>query len=55
MPAQADLAIALYNPASRSRPEHLKRACDILLRDLPDSRLCGIARNIGRAGKAGAP
>ena len=47
--AQADLAIALYNPASRSRPEHLKRACDILLRFLPENRLCGIARNIGRA------
>ena len=47
--AKADLTIALYNPASRSRPAHLKRACDILLRDLPDSRLCGIARNIGRA------
>ena len=50
--AKADLTIALYNPASRSRPAHLKRACDILLRDLPDSRLCGIARNIGRAGES---
>ena len=50
--AQADLAIALYNPASRSRPEHLKRACDILLRFLPENRLCGIARNIRRAGGA---
>ena len=43
---------ALYNPASRSRPEHLKRACDILLRFLPENRLCGIARNIGRAGES---
>ena len=50
--AKADLTIALYNPASRSRPAHLKRACDILLRDLPDSRLCGIARSIGRAGES---
>ena len=32
--------------------DSLKRACDILLRDLPDSRLCGIARNIGRAGES---
>ena len=53
--AKADLTIALYNPASRSRPAHLKCACDILLRDLPDSRLCGIARNIGRAGKLAHP
>ena len=28
--AKADLTIALYNPASRSRPAHLRRACDIL-------------------------
>ena len=53
--AKADLTIALYNPASRSRPAHLKRACDILLRDLPDSRLCGIARSIGRAGESWRP
>ena len=33
--AKADLTIALYNPASRSWPAHLKRACDILLRFLP--------------------
>ena len=30
--AAADLTIALYNPASHGRPDHLKRACDILLR-----------------------
>ena len=33
------------------RPEHLKRACDILLRKLPEDRICGIARNIGREGE----
>ena len=37
---------------SRSWPAHLKRACDILLRFLPENRLCGIARNIGRAGES---
>ena len=40
--AAADLTIALYNPASHGRPDHLKRACDILLRRLPGGRLCGI-------------
>ena len=29
-----------------------KKEGNILLRDLPDSRLCGIARNIGRAGES---
>ena len=50
--AAADLTIALYNPASHGRPDHLKRACDILLRRLPGGRLCGIVRNIGREGQS---
>ena len=50
--AAADLTIALYNPASHGRPDHVKRACDILLRRLPGERLCGIVRNIGREGQS---
>lgn len=50
--AEADLTIALYNPASHGRPDHLKNACEILLRVLPESRLCGIVRNIGRDGES---
>ena len=50
--AQADFSIAIYNPASRGRPEHLKKACEILLRVLPETRLCGIVRNIGRDGES---
>lgn len=49
--AQADLSIVLYNPASHGRPDHLRRACDILLEVLPADRLCGIARMIGREGE----
>ncbi|MBR1659284.1 MAG: precorrin-3B C(17)-methyltransferase [Oscillospiraceae bacterium] len=49
--AGADLSIVLYNPASRGRPEHLRRACDVLLRSLPPERLCGVARNVGREGE----
>jgi precorrin-3B C17-methyltransferase len=30
----------------------LKRACDILLEVLPENRLCGVARNIGREGQS---
>lgn len=50
--AQADLSIVLYNPASMGRAGHLRRACEILLRDLPEDRICGISRNIGRDGEA---
>lgn len=50
--AESDLAIVLYNPASRSRPDHLRRACGILLESLPGGRVCGIARNIGRDGES---
>lgn len=50
--ARADFAIALYNPASHGRPDHLRRACDILLRYLPPERPCGLARSIGREGQS---
>ena len=50
--AQADLSIVLYNPASHGRPDHLRRACDILLRQLPGDRVCGIASRIGREGES---
>ncbi|MGN0625794.1 MAG: precorrin-3B C(17)-methyltransferase [Oscillospiraceae bacterium] len=49
--AIADLSIVLYNPVSRGRPDHLLRACDILLRHLPSTRICGIAQRIGRDGE----
>ncbi len=49
--AKADLSIVLYNPASHGRPDHLRRACEILLRILPEDRPCGIARSIGREGQ----
>lgn len=50
--AQADLSIVLYNPASMGRAGYLRRACEILLRHLPESTICGISRNIGREGEA---
>lgn len=49
--AVADLSIVLYNPASRGRPDHIRKACDILLRHLPEDRLCGVAQYIGRDGE----
>ena len=49
--AEADLSMVLYNPASHGRPDHLKRACDILLRHLPESQICAVAQHIGREGE----
>lgn len=50
--SKADLSIVLYNPVSKGRPDHLRKACDIMLENLPESRICGIARNIGREGES---
>lgn len=49
--AEGDFAIALYNPSSRRRADHLQRACDILLESRGGDTLCGIARSIGREGE----
>lgn len=50
--AEADFSIVLYNPASKGRPEHVKKACDCLLKILPADRICGVARQIGREGES---
>ena len=49
--AQADLSMVLYNPASHGRPDHLRKACEILLRVLPEDRPCAVAQYIGREGE----
>ena len=48
--AQGDFSLVLYNPGSKKRTEHLRRACDILLADKDPATLCGWVRNIGREG-----
>ena len=50
--AMGDFALALYNPASKKRRDHLRRACDILLENgkKPETA-CGCVRNIGRDGQ----
>ena len=48
---EADFCIALYNPMSNHRPEHLKRASEILLRYREPGNVCGYARMIGREGQ----
>jgi len=50
--AAGDFAIAIYNPGSKTRREHLEKACRILLRHKPPDTPCGIVRNIGRNGQS---
>ncbi len=49
--AQADFCISLYNPASNSRSDYLRRACEIMLRHIPGDRVCGYVKNIYRDGQ----
>ena len=49
--AQTDMVIVLYNPESKSRAGFLRKACEILLEEIEEERVCGIARNIGRDGE----
>ena len=51
MAARADFCIALYNPASHKRRDHLRRACDLLLRILSPDTVCGVARCVARDGQ----
>lgn len=46
--AKGDFAISIYNPASMHRPDYLKKACDILLKDISPDTVCGYVENIGR-------
>ncbi|MBR1820651.1 MAG: precorrin-3B C(17)-methyltransferase [Clostridia bacterium] len=50
--AAGDFCVALYNPGSHKRRDALRRACEILLRHARADTVCGVARNIGRAGEA---
>jgi len=47
--AEADLAIALYNPASRSRSEQIARAKDVLLGVRGPETVVVVGRDVGRA------
>ena len=49
---QGDFVVCLYNPSSKSRREHLQKACGILAEYRPGDTVCGYVRNIGRAGEA---
>ena len=46
-----DFVLCLYNPMSKKRRDHLRRACDILLTYRDGDTVCGWVKNIGRAGQ----
>ncbi|WP_343571864.1 precorrin-3B C(17)-methyltransferase [Mycobacterium sp.] len=47
--ADADLVLAIYNPASRSRPDQIKLARDILLEHRRADTVVVVGRDVGRA------
>ena len=49
--AEGDFVIALYNPGSKKRRGHLKKACDIVMERRGAETPCGIVHNIGRDGE----
>jgi precorrin-3B C17-methyltransferase len=49
--AAGDFAVCLYNPCSKKRKDHLRRACEILMRTRSGETVCGWVRNIGRDGQ----
>lgn len=50
--AVAEFAIVLYNPRSSKRPEHLRKACEHIMRYRSPDTVCGWVRNIGREGQS---
>jgi len=48
---EGDFVLCLYNPASKRRKDHLRRACEILLRTRSPETVCGWVRSIGREGQ----
>ena len=49
--AAGGLVIVLYNPGSRTRTDHLARACDIILKERGPETVCGLVDHIGREGQ----
>ncbi|MFT4083711.1 MAG: precorrin-2 C(20)-methyltransferase [Nocardioides sp.] len=47
--AEADLAVGVYNPASRSRTEQIRRAREVLLEHRSPETVVVVGRDVGRA------
>lgn len=49
--AMGDFTIAIYNPSSKKRADYLAKACEIMLAYKKPDTVCGVVKNIGRAGQ----
>ena len=49
--SKAGFVIAIYNPVSKKRADFLRKACEIIMRNLDENTKCGYVRNIGRDGQ----
>ena len=43
--------LCLYDPMRKKRRDHVRRACDILLKHRSGDTVCGWVKNIGREGQ----
>lgn len=50
--SDADFVICLYNPRSKGRPHHLRRALDIMKQYKSEDTIVGIAKDVGRPKEA---
>lgn len=50
--ARGGLPVVLYNPGSRKRRDHLRRACEIVKKYRKPETVCAIVREAGRAGQS---
>lgn len=48
--AEGDFVIAIYNPRSKGRKDHLEKAINIILKHQPEKTPVGIVKNSGRPG-----
>ena len=46
--AKADFVICLYNPRSKGRPHHLRKALDIILKYKSPDTVVGIGKDVAR-------
>lgn len=49
--SEADLVICLYNPSSKKRADYLRKACELMLNFKSEETVCGVVKNIARAGE----
>lgn len=49
--SEAGFIICLYNPSSKKRADYLKKACEIVMKNLPEETPCGFVQNIAREGQ----